>query len=115
MTFHQHHGGSCVIDTGGVAGGNSSLFVEGRLEPSEILYGRIGAGRFVGSEERAARTAFEFDRYDLALELPGFDRIQRAAMALDREFVLVFTGYAPFASHVFRGVAHVDFVEGVSQ
>src|SRR5205085_4950374 len=88
---------------------------EGRLEPGEILDGRIAPRRFVRSKECRSRPALELDRYDLALEPAFFDRIQRAAMALRGQLVLIFAGDAPLARDVLRGVAHVDFIKRVGQ
>src|SRR3546814_17574233 len=68
----------------------------------------------VGVEHGHALAGLHLDGQDLALEPALRLRACGAAMALHGELILHFAGDAIFTRHMFRSVAHIDFLERVA-
>ena len=114
--LHQHHGRCRVVDAGGVAGRDRTVFFqEGWLEFCHVLERTIGTEVFVQLKRHIAFARLLHNRQNLILEVAGLGGAFSPVVAFNRQAVLVLARDAPFGRDVFRRDTHVDVVEGVMQ
>src|SRR6185436_17322745 len=89
---------------------------ERRLEPRQRLDGRVAAGVLVDADDRlSALPIADRDRRDLGVEPAGVDRLDRSALTLERECVLVLAGDAVVDRDTLRMGAHVAVLDRAPQ
>src|SRR5262245_47011212 len=86
---HQDDGRSRIVETGRVARGDAALRIEGGRELRERFHRRVAAHVLVLVEQRRALPRAQGDGEDLRIEPAVVDRTGRAAMALERERILL--------------------------
>ena len=100
--FHQHDRRGAVVDARGVAGGHAAFLLEHRAQLRHAFQRRVGARMLVRVEHDRAFARLQLDRDDLLLEVAFLDRVDRAAMAFDRELVLLLARDLPLARRCSR-------------
>ena len=115
-SFHQHHSGGRIVNTGCVARSYRAVFFqENGFQFRHVSHCAVGAIVFVHFVSDFTFAAFQHHGHDLTFEITGFNRTLGTVVAFNSQCVLVFAGDAPFSGDIFRCHAHVNNVEGVMQ
>ncbi len=113
--LHEHDRGGSVVDSRGIARGYRAVLGEHRPELAHRLDVDLSPDVLVTVDDRRALPGRELDRQNLLLEISLGGRAGGAAVALDRQRVLILPGDLPLGGHVLGRDAHVAVVERVGQ
>ncbi len=110
----NNQGGGTVVNAGRVAGGDSTLRIEGRLETAEFCFVETG-GFFIFTNERGSFSAWNGDGDNFVGEDAVGDGFSGALVTADCEVVLGCSRELIFCSAAFAVGAHVFVVVSVAE
>ena len=112
---HYYDGGSAVIDTGSVAGGDDAVLLEGGLQAGQGLHSGAGTGTLIGINDHRALLALDLYGNDLVLELALSHSLFALLLAVGGELIEHFAGQVPLLGNIFGSDAHVIVIESIPQ